>query len=59
MSEYVEIGAALITQTDDAYCFDVGEYEDAWIPRSVCGEIDEQSGTVEVEEWFAHEKGLI
>ena len=58
MSERVEVDGELVAETDGAYCFDVGEEEDVWVPKSLC-DLDDDEGSFMVEEWFAMKRGLI
>ena len=57
MCEFVEIDAECVGETEMAYCLDTAEGQ-KWIPKSVCGEMNEDPYTIEVEEWWATKEGL-
>jgi len=48
----------LVHQTDDAYKLAIDD-RFVWLPKSVCQDLDEDDGTVEIPESMAIEKDLI
>ena len=56
--ELVDLDAKLLTETEKAYKFDVGEDEPVWLPKSQC-EWDIDSQQVTMPMWLAMDKGLV
>ncbi len=62
--EWVTIEGSLVTDSDKAYCVDVGD-GGIWVPISLCRNVDAAPGvpnspiTFEILQWQAEEKGLI
>lgn len=56
--DYAEIDAEYVRETEMAFLMDTAEGE-RWIPKSVCGEMDEDAHTLEVATWFAEKEGLV
>lgn len=59
----IEIACELRRETESAYLIHDGDRQ-AWIPKSQCSTFEpskpgSKCGTLDVEEWLAHEKGLI
>jgi hypothetical protein len=56
--ELVDIDAHLLSETEKAYKFDIGNDDPVWLPKSQC-EWDESSNQVTVPMWLATDKGLV
>jgi len=63
-SKIISIETALPRETEKAYLVDSGEVNwkgraiGQWVPKSL-SEYDKSEGTLQVEEWFALQEGLI
>ena len=60
MTEYMWIGYdTIVTTTDDAILFDMGEDEPTWIPSSLIEDIDVINNSVSVHEWWLVQEELV
>ena len=53
---------SLVTETPAAYGFSLtGDDTELliWIPKSVCGELNEAERTIEVQQWWLEKEGLV
>lgn len=60
-NETNEFDAELMNETEKAWLFDIGD-EEYWIPKSIGqwnpSARDPSSGTIELPNWFAEDKGI-
>lgn len=56
-SETIEVGGAVIAETEKAYLFDIGQDETIWLPKSQC-ELAESGNVMTIPKWLANKKGI-